>query len=291
MTAMSFDRPRRLGAFLRSCRNSIRIDRPDAAGHTRRVPGLRREEVSTRAGISVDYYTRLEQGREPNPSPQVVEALAGALNLNAAQRRYAYTVAGLAVPPLLVRVEEPLAPEFLALVEDQLIPAFVLGPQLDIVAMSGASRQLFDRFESGNFLEMLFLDPAALTFFLDWDSCARWAVVLLRVLSADSIPTEHGRALLQRLTAGSQAFADLWAVHSVDTASTHRVGIQHEEFGELFLHVFAFEVTDYPGHRLVLCRPASALTGSASINSDGTPVPGSGRAHPVPTTRLELTTH
>lgn len=259
MTSTSFDRSRELGAFLRSRRNDIRAARTDAIGRTRRVPGLRREEVSTRAGISVDYYTRLEQGREPNPSPQVVEALARALRLDAAQRRYAYTLAGLAVPPSPIPVDEPLPTAFLALVEDQRIPAFVLGPQLDIVATSALSRRLFDRFDSGNFLEILFLDPAAPEFFLDWDGCARWAVALLRILLADAIPTEGGVALLRRLTAESPEFAELWAVHTVDGASTHRVRLRHEVLGELFLHVFALELADHPGRRLVLCWPTVEL--------------------------------
>lgn len=301
MAASLFDRSRELGAFLRSRRNDIRAARPDAAGRTRRVPGLRREEVSTRAGISVDYYTRLEQGREPNPSPQVVEALARALRLDAAQRRYAYTLAGLAVPPSPVAHDEPLPTAFLALVEDQRIPAFVLGPQLDIVASSASSRRLFDRFASQNFLEMIFLDPKAPDFFLDWQGCARWAVALLRVLSADATPTEEGLALLRRLTAESSTFAELWAVHAVDVASTHRVGLRHAELGDLFLHVFALELADHPGRRLVLCRPTAELawhhpaqhdaTGLAAavINPSDQLAPESDRVHLVPTILPEPT--
>jgi transcriptional regulator with XRE-family HTH domain len=292
MAAVPFDRSRELGAFLRSRRNEIRAARTDATGRTRRVPGLRREEVSTRAGISVDYYTRLEQGREPRPSTQVVEALVRALRLDTGQRRYVYTLAGLAMPPSAAAHDEPLPTAFLALVEDLRMPAFVLGPHLDIVASSGGSRRLFSRFASSNLLEMLFLDEGAPDFFLDWDGCARWAVALLRVLSADATPTEAGIALVARLQAESPEFAALWREHVVDTASTHRVTLRHAELGDVLLHVFALELVDHPD-RLVLCRPASELLTEEGgrIRSDGRLEPAHGRGPlvhsilPEPTTR------
>jgi transcriptional regulator with XRE-family HTH domain len=257
MLTITSDRPRELGAFLRARRNDIHAARSDAGGRTRRVPGLRREEVSTRAGISVDYYTRLEQGREPNPSAQVIEALARALRLDPVQRRYAYTLAGLAAPPRVVPDDALLPTAFLALVEEQRMPAFVLGPHLDILASSSAYRQLFARFTSHNLLEMLFLDDGARGFFLDWNGCARWAVTLLRVLSADATPTEAGLALVRRLTSDSSDFAALWAAHAVEIAATHRMGVRHEQFGEISLHVFALELVGHPGRRLVLCRPTA----------------------------------
>lgn len=295
MPTEPFDRSRELGAFLRSRRNEIRTSRIDAAGRTRRVPGLRREEVSTRAGVSVDYYIRLEQGREPRPSAQVVEALSRALRLDGAQRRYAYTLAGLAMPPSTVAHDEPLPTAFVALVEDLRLPAFVLGPHLDIVASNSGSRRLFSRFSSTNLLEMLFLDAGARAFFLEWEGCARWAVALLRVLSADAMPTEAGLSLVSRLRSESPAFAALWAEHVVDIASTHRVALRHADLGDVLLNVFALELADHPGRRLVLCRPAvdravdRVMDGVGPV-SDALPAPALDRAPLVRSNLLEPTT-
>ncbi|AEW99592.1 putative DNA-binding protein (plasmid) [Streptantibioticus cattleyicolor NRRL 8057 = DSM 46488] len=172
-----------LGEFLRSRRSALRPDEIGMASHgTRRVPGLRREEVAVLAGVNADYYTRLEQGRERRPSSQVLDALSRALRLDDDARAHLYRLAGT-VP------DEPAAP-----VPDQVsatlrqlmdgythTPAFVLDRTLDILAANALADALYAPFHpADNLARMTFADPAGRTFYQEWHKAAQAVVANLR---------------------------------------------------------------------------------------------------------------
>jgi transcriptional regulator with XRE-family HTH domain len=168
-----------LGPFLTARRAALS---PDEAGiqwsGVRRVPGLRREEVALRAGLSVDYYARLEQGRERHPSASVLEALSRALRLESDAREHLFRLAGAApqeaARPSVDRVE----PALLALMDAWPgTPAFVVNRRLDILAANALASALYSPFRpADNLARMTFLEPVAATVFGDWQrSVLRWA--------------------------------------------------------------------------------------------------------------------
>lgn len=152
----------------------------------RRVPGLRREEVALLAGVSMDYYTRLEQGRERHPSEQVLDALARALRLDAHAVAYLFRLAQ--PPPASVHAESPRTVTqalHVFLEEGVAAPATVTGPALDVLAANPLARALYGGFARfDNLVRMVFLDPAAQAFYADWDRAARGVVSNLRAASA-----------------------------------------------------------------------------------------------------------
>ncbi|PJJ73608.1 helix-turn-helix protein [Diaminobutyricimonas aerilata] len=252
-----------LGDFLRAKRAAASVDAlPFPASGRRRVPGLRRDEVALLAGVSVDYYTRLEQGRERNPSAQVLDALAHALDLNLHERRYAYGLAQIAWVPELAETDPPVDATLTRLMDGWPGAAcFVLDPLLDIVAMNALATALFRPFVSTrNLVEMVFLDPEGRAFYVDWERAAKGCVANLRATSGLYAGTARRRELLDRLTGGSPYFAELWAAHDVEPKTHDQKVLRHPEAGEFAIAFDAFEVSAMPGHQLVVYRaePASA---------------------------------
>jgi transcriptional regulator with XRE-family HTH domain len=150
-----------LGEFLRAHRQAAQPSHDQCLQHRRRTPGLRREEVATRAAISTDYYTRLEQGRERHPSAQVLDALATALQLSTAETSYLH---GLVTPPPTLRSEragaDEVPNEFLLLVMRSwaLGPAYIVNQRSDVLARNQPAQEMLEHFAiSDNILRMLFL--------------------------------------------------------------------------------------------------------------------------------------
>ncbi|RKN03788.1 XRE family transcriptional regulator [Streptomyces radicis] len=216
----------------------------------RRVPGLRRDEVAQMSGISVDYYTRLEQGRERHPSPAVISGLARALSLTPDESAHLHLLCGV------VPKERPAPERGLGDVLPRMLdswprtPAFVLDPLLDIVALNSLARALFSAFaHTRNLAEMTFLDEAGKAFHADWDRAAASCVAALRA-------TRHlgDRARLAELlaTLGEDArFAALWARYDVEPKTRERKVLVHDEVGELALDFQTFAIGGSPGHELV----------------------------------------
>ncbi|APH43748.1 XRE family transcriptional regulator [Microbacterium sp. 1.5R] len=251
-----------LGKFLRAKRSTASIESlPFRSSGVRRVPGLRRDEVAMLAGVSIDYYTRLEQGRETNPSAQVIDALAHALEFDLSEHRYAYSLARIAWQPELTDLPAAVSAPLARMIDAWPDAAcFVLDPLLDMVVMNRLARALFEPFSSTrNLVEMVFLDPVGRTFYSDWERAAAGCVANLRATS--DLYADHPRRaeLIGRLEHGSPRFAELWAAHHVEPKTYDEKVLAHPTVGELTVAFHAFEVSAMPGHQLVVyqAEPAS----------------------------------
>jgi transcriptional regulator with XRE-family HTH domain len=227
------------------------------------------------AGVSVDYYTRLEQGRETNPSVQVIDALAHALDFDLSERRYAYALAGIAWKPdlggLPATIPAPLARMIDAWPD---AACFVLDPLLDIVVMNRLAATLFQPFSSTqNLVEMVFLDPVGRQFYVDWERAASGCVANLRATS--DLYADHPRRaqLLDRLEQASPDFSKLWAAHRVEPKTYDDKTLRHPIAGELTLGFHAFEVAAQPGHQLVVYRAEPATVSAERLASLSAPRP------------------
>jgi transcriptional regulator with XRE-family HTH domain len=265
-----------LGTFLRAKRSEASVDSlPFRSTGVRRVPGLRRNEVAMLAGVSVDYYTRLEQGRERNPSAQVLDALAHALDLDLAERRYVYALAGIAWQPELTDLPATVSAPLARMIDSWPDAAcFVLDPLLDIVVLNRLSRALFEPFASTrNLVEMVFLDPVGKNFYVDWERAASGCVANLRATS-DLYAGHHRRAeLLDRLDAGSPRFRELWAAHRVEPKTYDEKTLLHPQAGEMVVAFHAFEVAAMPGHQLVVYQAEPATVSAERLASLATLAP------------------
>jgi transcriptional regulator with XRE-family HTH domain len=237
-----------LGEFLQARRGLVQPgDHGLPAGGQRRVPGLRRAEIATLAGLSVDYYMRLEQGRDRNPSLQVIDALAPVLQLDADARAHLRELAGHhhAGPPS-VR-DEQVGPELQRLLEAwERHPALVLGRRYDVLAANPLGAALFP---TSNLVRFVF-EPGAGAYYPDWDRVARNTVAGLRAV-ADRADPELQRLVTELGTAHPE-FARLWKRHDV-AAKTHEAKrIDHPEVGALTLTYDTFTVNSAPGQQLVV---------------------------------------
>ncbi len=247
-----------LGAYLRARRGQVT---PEHVGMPswgqRRVAGLRREEVAVLAGMNADYYTRLEQGRERSPSPQVLDALARALLLDAEARDHLYRLAGHAVqapPPGPAKVSAAL---------QQLLdgyahtPAFVIDRTLDLLAYNTLARELYSPFaQADNLARMTFLDPAARAFHEPWDAAARATVAALRQASAYSHATPRLHELVDELKEAGGEFEALWNSHTVHGKAHGTKHLVHPAVGALVLTYHGFDVRAAPGQQLVVYHAA-----------------------------------
>ncbi|QJY47997.1 helix-turn-helix domain-containing protein [Pseudonocardia broussonetiae] len=240
-----------LGEFLAARRALVSpatVGLPDDGA--RRVPGLRREEVALLAGVSTDYYIRLEQGRERHPSRQVLGALAGALRLDEDAARHLYRIGLPAVPALATETTTTVAAPLQQLLDQMhTVPAFVVGPGQDVLAANALAEVLyrgFARFD--NLLRMIFLDPHAREFYADWDSCASVAVRDLRATTA--VPDQRTEQVIGALTVRSPAFAALWARYEVGPRIQEDKHFHHPDVGEIRLHFEKLTIDSAPGQHL-----------------------------------------
>ncbi|MGW5770790.1 helix-turn-helix transcriptional regulator [Streptomyces longwoodensis] len=259
-----------LGAFLRARRAGLTPRDVDMVSHgTRRVAGLRREEVAVLAGVNADYYTRLEQGRERNPSPQVLDALARALRLDGDARTHLFRLAGGAPgAEASVHTAAGVSPALRQLMDGYPhTPAFVLGRTLDVLATNALADALFTPFDpADNLARMIFLDPAGRHFYADWERAAQAAVANLREGAGLDPDNPHLRRLVRELTAHSTEFDRLWSAHGVRGKSRDAKNLHHPEVGPLALTYQAFDVRDAPGQQLVIYH---AEPGSPSARALG----------------------
>jgi transcriptional regulator with XRE-family HTH domain len=230
-----------LQAFLRTRR--ARVQPADVgietAGH-RRVPGLRREEVAMLAGVSLDYYARLEQGRNLQPSDQVLDAIARALRLTDVERDYLHNVVRLAVPAstpsAAPAVSEP--DQGLRLMLDSIqVPAFVSDVRGDVLAMNRMGEALFPGLRpAASFPRWLFLEPSARGLFAEWEMIARSSVAVLRE-TAGRYPRDTALyGLIGELSVVSPEFRAWWADHEVDGRCRGRKRLRHPVVGEIVVH-------------------------------------------------------
>ena len=225
-----------MGDYLRARREQLRPDDVGlAAGTRRRVPGLRREEVATLAGISSAYYLRLEQGHDTRPSGQVVEALALALRLDRKATEYLQRLAsspGSRPPQSTVQT---VTQRLCQLIDQMPFPAIVCNRYLDVLAANPSARAVTPGAAPGrNRMCSVFLDPAVRELYVNWDELTDIAVCEFRESAAD-LDDPRWRALIDELSAGSERFRELWARADVGH-STGTIHMRHPELGDLRLH-------------------------------------------------------
>ncbi len=245
---------------------------PSWDGTRRRVPGLRREEVATLAGVSADYYKRLERGNLTGVSDSVLEAIARALHLDDAERDHLYDLADVAnptprsrrVPPAPPRVRDSVKFLLDAISE---APAFVRNERRDILAANHLGRALYaqmydDTSRPPNTARFIFLDPRAHDFYWDWDLAANNVVAILR--------TAHGRRrhdpdlddLVGELTNNSQEFRTRWTAHDVRHHYTGTKRYHHPVIGDIELLFEALPIGPDQGLTLMV-YPAAPGTPAA----------------------------
>jgi transcriptional regulator with XRE-family HTH domain len=253
-----------LGTFLRTRRTQVtprEVGLEPGAG-LRRTPGLRREELAALAGISIDYYARLERGQETNPGPAVIDALASVLRLDAHEHQHLRELADRAdrrharqqpaqpervVPPGIELMLENLRPN----------PAYVISRTMDILASNPSTDRLFVGTEDWpaerrNALRYLFLDPHATSLFADWDEQVRTCVGRIRAL-AGTDPDIPGLAeLIDELSAESAEFVRRWTDYDVQPHPLGRKTFHHPELGVITLSYQSMQLDGTPGHRLVV---------------------------------------
>jgi transcriptional regulator with XRE-family HTH domain len=245
------------------------------ASSRRRTPGLRREEVAQLADISTTYYTFLEQGRDIRPSLQVLNALAEALRLTAAER--AHLVELVHGVPGVDSGPERLAPEVAAIV-DRLDPwpAYITGRRWDVLASNRACRALWADWpavaaDARNMLWWTFMDPAARTVLVDWKAEARAQLARFRLAAARHTGDALFTALIDRLQSGSAQVRKWWPEHEVTRLSSGTKRIRHAELGIIAFRHAVLQVADDPEQKLVTftAKPADASRLARLIDLDG----------------------
>jgi transcriptional regulator with XRE-family HTH domain len=237
------------------------------AGTRRRTTGLRREEVALLANLSTTYYTFLEQGRQVRPSPQVLEALAAALRMSAAERDYLHvlaygpdgshgTVAGVSAPP------EQIGPGVADLVQRlDPFPTYVKGRRWDVLVSNPAARELFTDWEAlpagqRNLVRWMFTTARAREVYLDWEAEARAMLGRFRLAAARHPHDPDFTALIAELRRDSDHVRDWWPRHHVATVGSGSKKLLHPRLGPVEYSHVVLQVADNPDQTLVTYSPA-----------------------------------
>jgi transcriptional regulator with XRE-family HTH domain len=282
------DRRAEIRDFLTTRRAKLTPERAGlpAYGGNRRVKGLRREEVALLAGVSVDYYTRLERGNLSGVSDSVLEALTRALQLEEAERAHLFDLARAAnTTAATARARRPRAPRLRVEVQRLLdamtmAPAYVRNGRLDVLGANPLGRVVFaPLFDTAaatpSIARFIFLDPAAQAFYRDWEELAGDTVALLR---AEAGRDPYDRALtdlIGELSTRSDVFRTWWAAHNV---RLHRSGVKHLHHpvvGDLTLAYESMDLTTDPGLRLnaYTAEPGSASQDALNLLASWTATP------------------
>lgn len=240
------------------------------------MPGLRREELAQLAGISVNYYTRLEQGQSANASDAIIETLARALNLDHAERAHLYELAR-PVPAKRQgtgRAEIPSTGAVTLLSSMPSVPALLLGRRNDVLAWNPLGHALLaghlppaapeNPAERPNLLRLLFLDPHVRELHRHWADEAASAVASMRYVAAQYPEDRLLAELIGELSIRSPEFAVLWARHDVGLCSSGTKRLHHPQVGDLDLHFEALHLPDSDGQRLLT---HTAVPGTASADA------------------------
>ncbi len=255
-----------LSQFLASRRAKVT---PDQAGlpsyGQRRVPGLRREEVASLAGVSVEYYKRLERGNATGASDQVLDALAGALRLDDAERTHLFDLARAAgraefVSPQRQRTgsaSQRVRPAVQRILESIDAPAAVSNMRCDYLAANRIGRALYallfdSRQHPPNSARFTFLDPAAQEFFVDWEKVAKDLVAALRQMAGRNPYDRALSDLVGELSTRSDAFRAWWAAHNVRYHQTGTKRLHHPVVGDLELSYEVMQITADTDLRLAI---------------------------------------
>jgi transcriptional regulator with XRE-family HTH domain len=251
-----------LGAFLRARRERLAPD-PRNSGRPRRTPGLRREEVAARAGVSVAWYTWLEQGRGGPPSDEVLERLSEALELDANAREAMFLLAQRRPPPPKPASASLVTPALQRLLDSMPVsPAYLKTAAWDIVAQNAAAAAVLTDYtkvppSERNALRRLFSSPEKRAFLVDWEADARYAVAAFRIDAARAGDYSEAAALASELLATSADFRRLWAENEMQGMRSGVKHIEHPFAGPLTLEHSTFSVEGGNGLTLIVFTPAS----------------------------------
>jgi transcriptional regulator with XRE-family HTH domain len=250
-----------LAQFLRARRDALTpgdVGLPE--GRSRRTKGLRREEVALLAGVSVTWYTWLEQGRPINASVDVLDALARTLRLSDAEHHHLLTLATRPAggdlpepddaPDALVRLIESMEPS----------PAYVLGPRWEFLAWNTAQSRLYPAIDQlngddRNLLWVIFAEPSARSLVTDWPGQARQILAEFRAGTAELRNDPKVRSLVERLLAASPVFAEWWPHLDVSQFQTRIRRYHHPWAGELAFEYQQLTPSEWPSLRVVCQLP------------------------------------
>lgn len=274
-----------LGEFLRARRRLL--DPTGLPDHrTRRAPGLRREELALLAGVSAHYYARLEQGRDRHPSPQVLDALAGALELDVDAAGHLRRLAA-PQPPRRRRAprSEQVRPELAALVDRWTTEAaVVVGRYRDVLASNAVAPLVNPGFAVGrNLVRHTFLDPSSRAVYVHWRNVAEGAVAGLRASTGADPDDPRLTSLVGELSVKSEEFRQMWARHDVRDKTSGTKTFRSPLVGELALRFEAFTVVGGQGQTMYVFHPEpgtraaesmALLAGLAAPTHERVPAPG-----------------
>ncbi|MEV5573600.1 helix-turn-helix transcriptional regulator [Spirillospora sp. NPDC052269] len=275
-----------LGTFLKSRR--ARLTPEDVGlisyGTRRRVPGLRREELAQLAGVSVQYYTRLEQGQSRNASDGVLAALADALRLDEAERIHLRSLNTAGARPAARRRAprerlDPVVTQLLEAAPD--VPIMVMGRFTDILAWNRLGHAVFGGHldfdaparpaERPNISRMVFLDPHMRELFVDWDGKTEEVVAHLRMAAGRHSDDPRIAALVGELTMKSPRFASIWSSHAVRDCGPSVKELHHPLVGPLTLAQLPLQLPEEPDQRIVTWTAAPGSPSEAALRLLGRP--------------------
>jgi transcriptional regulator with XRE-family HTH domain len=234
----------------------------------RRTPGLRREEVATLAGISADYYLRLEQGRERHPSPQVLEALARVFGLDATATEYLLSLtASRPAKPRRARPRRETVPASIRQLLGALnLPAFVESRMFDVLAANRLATALSPSIRPGeNRLRSMFLDPAERDLYPDWDRAIAGLVASFRASVGTDNDDPRVAQLVGELSMTSERFRKLWARHDVKALAGGSAVMRHPEVGLLDLRREKLPIGESGGQLLVIYHAEPGSDAAAAL--------------------------
>jgi transcriptional regulator with XRE-family HTH domain len=296
-TGAGLDRRAELSEFLRTRRARLKpedVGLPDFGRH-RRVPGLRREELAQLAGVSVAYYTRLEQGNGRNVSAEVLDAIARALRLSDAEHAH---LTHLAKPKQhkkkpAARTEQvrPALRQLLDSIDG--VPAYISGRRSDILAWNRMAAAVFGDWaelpaQERNWARLVFLRPEYRDLFVEWDQKASDMVSYLRMDAGRHPDDPRLAALVGELSVKSEEFRRLWATHDVKEKSYGVKRFRHPLVGELTLNFESFRLSDGTEQALITYHAepgspsAEALRLLASWGADATKAGAAGTGRSAP---------
>jgi transcriptional regulator with XRE-family HTH domain len=259
---------------------------PDQAGlpvygANRRVTGLRREEVAMLAGISVEYYTRLERGSVGSVSDSVLDGLVHALQLDEAERDHLYRLVRTASTPTRraprrTPAKTRVRPALERILDQMPMPAYLRNGRFDVLAANDLGRALYSPLydqaaahtpgQPPNSARFCFLDPAATDFFVDYDTIANDCVAFLRAEAGRDPFNKDLSDLIGELSTRSEDFRRRWAAHDVRYHRTGRKRFHHPLIGDVELDYEAFELPGDPGQRINIYTAAPDTTAEEALH-------------------------
>jgi transcriptional regulator with XRE-family HTH domain len=278
--------------FLTSRRARITPEQAGLAayGHNRRVKGLRREEAAMLAGISVEYYTRLERGNAAGVSEDVLEGIARALKLDEAERAHLFDLvraANVTSRPTRRRpTQERVRPTVQRILDSITAPAYVRNGRLDLLAANALGYALYapvfeETIGIPNTARFIFLNPRATEFFHDWENIANDAVAILRAEAGRDPYDKRLSDLIGELSTRSEEFRVRWAAHNVKFHRTGAKTLHHPVVGDLSLDYEALDLPGDAGQRVLIysAEPASRSQQALDLLASWATTPAAARKH------------